>query len=276
MAWPRCRRSSCANGSGSPCAMRDLQLDEVEAGHHLGHRMLDLQARVHLEEVGVAARVHQELQRARVPVAGLPGEGHRQRAHALAQLRGHEGRRALLDHLLMAALDRALALEEVHDVAVVVGQDLDLDVARPHERLLEVEAVVAERGEGLAARALRGRGQGRGVGHEPQPLAASARRRLEHDREADALGFAAQRAWIVHRLQGARHHGHARLHGQPARRGLLAHERDRLAARPDEDEARAPRRPARSPRSRPGSRSRDGRRPRRVRRAASRTRSMRR
>jgi hypothetical protein len=50
---------------------RDLQLHEVEPGHHLRHRVLDLQARVHLEEVGLRSCVHQELEGARVRVAGL-------------------------------------------------------------------------------------------------------------------------------------------------------------------------------------------------------------
>ena len=44
------------------------------------------------------------------------------------------GRRRLLDDLLVAALDGALALEEVHDGAVRVAEDLDLDVARPARR----------------------------------------------------------------------------------------------------------------------------------------------
>ena len=47
-------------------------------------------------------------------------------AHALAQLRGHEGRRALLDDLLVPPLDGALALEEMHGLAMVVGQDLGI------------------------------------------------------------------------------------------------------------------------------------------------------
>jgi hypothetical protein len=55
-----------------------------------------------------------------------------------------ERRRRLLDHLLVAALDRALALAEVDDVAVLVGQHLDLDVARLLDELLDEHAVVAE------------------------------------------------------------------------------------------------------------------------------------
>ena len=54
----------------------------------------------------------------------------------------------------MPPLDRALALEQVDDVAVVVGEDLDLDVARPLDQPLDVQRAVAERGRRLAPRRL--------------------------------------------------------------------------------------------------------------------------
>ena len=40
----------------------------------------------------------------------------------------------LLDDLLVAALDGAVALEEMDNVAVLVREHLELDVARPIER----------------------------------------------------------------------------------------------------------------------------------------------
>ena len=54
-----------------PLAARDanLPLHQVHARHHLGDRMLDLQARVHLEEVERAVLVEQEFDRAGVGVA---------------------------------------------------------------------------------------------------------------------------------------------------------------------------------------------------------------
>ncbi len=66
----------------------DLQLHEVEARHHLGHGVLDLEARVHLQEVGLPVLAHQELERARVHVARPSRQGHRELAHAPAQLAG--------------------------------------------------------------------------------------------------------------------------------------------------------------------------------------------
>ena len=65
----------------------NLLLHEIDAGHHLRDRMLDLQPRVHLEEVELAALVEQELDRAGVRVADrlrdLRGRGR----DPLAQLR---------------------------------------------------------------------------------------------------------------------------------------------------------------------------------------------
>ena len=52
-------------------ARRDPQLvrDEVAAGHELGHRVLDLEAGVHLEEGRLAAIRDEELARAGADVA---------------------------------------------------------------------------------------------------------------------------------------------------------------------------------------------------------------
>ena len=114
--------------------------------------MLDLQARVHLEEVELAVVGDEELDGAGVGVADAARRGDRGGGQAVAQRRGHRRRRGFLDDLLVPALDRALALAEVHDGAVLVGEDLDLDVARPLEVALEEDAAVAERRQRLARR----------------------------------------------------------------------------------------------------------------------------
>ena len=93
-------------------------------------------------------------------------------------------RRRLLDHLLVAALQRALALTEVEDMAVGVGEHLDLDVARPLQVALGKHAAVAEGGVGLAPG---GRQRALELGllaDDPHPLAAATRERLDHDRKA--------------------------------------------------------------------------------------------
>ena len=61
------------------------------------------------------------------------------------------GRGRFLDQLLVAPLQRAVALAEMDDVAVRIGEDLDLDVARVLDGALEQEPGVAERALASAA-----------------------------------------------------------------------------------------------------------------------------
>ena len=59
-----------------------------------------------------------------------PGEAERGRAHPRAKAGVDRRRRCLLEDLLVPPLERAVALAEMHAVAVRVEQHLDLDVAR--------------------------------------------------------------------------------------------------------------------------------------------------
>src|SRR5262249_51792604 len=108
----------------------DLQSHEIEAGHQLGDRMLHLEPGVHLEEVELAVRREHELDGAGTDVADGPNHDDRRNAHARAQPSVDARRWRLLEHLLVSPLDRALALEEMHDGPVRVAEDLDLDVSR--------------------------------------------------------------------------------------------------------------------------------------------------
>ena len=75
---------------------------------------------------------------------------HRGAAHRLARFRVHARRGRFLDHLLVAALERAVALEQVDDIAVAVAEHLHLDVARREDVFFDQHAVVAEAGRRLA------------------------------------------------------------------------------------------------------------------------------
>ena len=126
----------------------DLLAHQVDAGDRLGDRMLDLQAGVHLDEEELAVLV-QELDGADAEVAELAHGVDHDLADPVALLGVEGGRGGLLQHLLVAALQRAVALAQMHDVAVAVGDHLDLDVARLAEVLLQIDRVVAEGGLGL-------------------------------------------------------------------------------------------------------------------------------
>ena len=89
-------------------------------------------------------------------------------------LLGHRDRGPLFEQLLVAPLDRALALAEVHDGAVMIAEDLELDVARVLDVLLDVDVADAERRLGLALRRLERLAQ---LGRPRGSRACRARRR---------------------------------------------------------------------------------------------------
>ena len=107
-----------------------LRADEIDAGDDLGDRVLDLDPGVHLHEVVGAVGREQAFDRPRRAVAGRARGVDADLPDAVAQLVRHAGGRRLLDQLLVAALDRAVALAQVDDVAVRVGEHLHLDVTR--------------------------------------------------------------------------------------------------------------------------------------------------
>src|SRR5438046_293533 len=99
---------------------------------------LEQQRGIHVEEREAALVVHQELERAGVDVADRARAGERGLGEPALGPRIEIRRRRLLDELLMAALDRALALVQMHDRAFAVAEDLHLDVAGRFEIALHV------------------------------------------------------------------------------------------------------------------------------------------
>src|SRR5689334_19916999 len=113
--------------------------------------MLDLEPRVHLEEIERAVLVEEEFDRARVAVAGRCRNRRSRVRDAAAEMRVHGERRRFLDDFLMPALDRALTFNERDDRSVVIAEELDLDVPRLLQAAFGVHGRVAERGPGLGA-----------------------------------------------------------------------------------------------------------------------------
>ena len=57
MAWPLKSTSFCVHGQVAAGGDADLLEDEIDAGDHFGHRMLDLDAGVHFDEIELAVLV---------------------------------------------------------------------------------------------------------------------------------------------------------------------------------------------------------------------------
>jgi len=144
IAQPRRSIWSWRIASGSPAATRINLLHQIQPRDALRHRVLDLQPGIHLQEVELLVLAHHEFDRAGALIAHGLRERHGLLAHRAACDVVQEGAGRLLDDLLVAPLDRAFALPQVHAVTVCVAQDLDLDVAWLLDELLDEHAVVAE------------------------------------------------------------------------------------------------------------------------------------
>ncbi len=216
----------------------DLRLDDVEASHLLGDGVFHLHPRVDLDEVvGAGLGVLQELHRAGVGVVHRAGEPQRSLADILPARLVQIGRRRALHHLLMAALHRAVALEQVDHVAVLVAEHLHLHVAGIAHQLLEVHLVVAERGLRLPAGHFDLAVQLALVLDDAHAPAAAAPARLQHHRIADLVRHPGDLGRVVRQRLGGGHYGHVRGLGDGAGLHLVAEPAHHVGLRADEGDA---------------------------------------
>ncbi len=209
-------------------------LHDVDAGDHLGHRVLHLHAGVDLEHVEVLLPVHQELDGRRTRVLRLADELRGAHAHGIALGRVDARGRGLLDQLLVPALARAVALVEVHGVAVLVADGLHLEVAGHLQELLDVHAAVAEGSRRLLARGLDAGAQLGLVARDAHAAAAAAGARLHDHGVADLAGHLDRLVDVLDGVVGAREDRGAGLARQPLAVHLVAERVHRLGARADE------------------------------------------
>src|SRR5262249_28738828 len=98
----------------------------------------------------------------------------RRLTHAAAHRFVDDGRWGFLDYLLMATLHGALALAQVNHVAVFITEDLDLDMARILDELLDVNLAVRKGPLSFARRSVISRLQLGGRPYEPHALATAS------------------------------------------------------------------------------------------------------
>src|SRR5260221_10439318 len=154
-----------------------------------------------------AVLVVEDLHRAGVPVPDRRRPAGGQLAHLHALRRGQDGARRLLDELLVVSLHRALALAQVHDVALAVAEELDLDVARAGDVLLEVHGAVAERSARLGLGDAETLAELLLVPGDSHAAPAAARARLHDDRESDLPRDAGPLGHVGENAAAARDHG---------------------------------------------------------------------
>ena len=133
-----------------------------------------------------------------------------------------------LHHLLVALLNGAVALEQVHRVAVSIGQHLHLDVPRPLNELLEEDVAASERGGRLAGTAFESRLHVARFADPTHAASAASGCRFEHDRIAEARCKRLRLFGRCDRRLGARHDRDSEALRELAGAHLVAEEVERF------------------------------------------------
>ena len=144
----------------------------------------------------LSVAVQQKFHSARALVADGLRRFHGGPAHLLPQFRRQAPGGGFFNELLIPALDGAVPVSQVDDMALPVRQNLKLDVPGFQHQLFQIHLVVAEAGVGLRL------GGGVSVGQVLSAVAAA-------DAPAAATGAGLQQNGIAHRLR----HGQSVLHG---------------------------------------------------------------
>ena len=127
----------------------ELLTNQVQASGFFGDRVLNLQTGVDLKEGDEAVGAHQVLNGAGAVVASLAANTLSGLVDGCTLLISQEWGRSFLNQLLETTLQGAVTGAHNDDVAVLVSQDLCLNVAGLVEVLLDEALAAAERGDGL-------------------------------------------------------------------------------------------------------------------------------
>ena len=119
------------------------------------------------------------------------------------------GRGAFFPDLLVAALQRAIALAEMDGAAAAVAKHLDFDVARLLQVFFQIDRGIAERRFGLVGRGRQREREFVGGLRHLHAAAAAAGGRLHQHRKADGFGDGHGVVVGADRAVGAGHHGNA-------------------------------------------------------------------
>ena len=216
---------------------QDLGADDVDVGDQLGDGVLHLDTGVHLDEVGVALQVHQELAGTGVAVANVAAQSQSAVEDLLAGCLGDGEGGGILNHLLVAALNGAVTVVQVDHVAVVIGQHLDLNVLGAPQILFDEDLVVAEGLLGLVDGLLELLLHVGSLVDDTHAAAAAAVGCLQHNGVANLLGHF---QGLFHGLHGVVHagdDGHVGGDGDLLGGDLVAHGVHAVHGGTDEDDA---------------------------------------
>ena len=219
----------------------DLRAHQIHVRDLFSDRMLHLNPGIHLDEhmltSTLTGSLQQKFHRARIAVAHRLSEGDRVAVQRLTHLIIEIRRRSNLDHLLVPALQRTIPLKEVDHITGTISEHLDLNMARPHHRLLQKDRRIAERRISLVHRLAQRTGQSiRGL-YPAHPAAASTSNSLHKDRKTDPLSLSKQLFRVSGGLRALQHR-HTSLPGRTQSTHLIASGLQHISLRADESNTR--------------------------------------
>ena len=200
--------------------------------------MLDLDARIDLDEVELAGvGIQQEFHRAGAAIAGMPREAQGGFADGVAGCVIHVRGGRALDDFLVAALDGAVALPEMDEIAVAVAEDLDLDMAGAADQLFQIDLAIAEGAFRFAAAGLDLRLELVLILDHAHAAATTAPAGLEHQGIADFAGQFRPVFGAVRQRTCGGHHGNIGLNRHVAGGDLVAQGAHHIGGGADEGQA---------------------------------------
>ena len=131
-----------------------LPFHQVKPRDGLSHRVLNLKPCIHLHKVklhgGIRTLLNNKFNRARTHIVDGTRCSNSSFAHLFTHRRRHAGCRGFLQYLLMAALHRAVPLEQINIVAVRVTKHLNFNMPRAQRIFFNQYVVIAKAVDGFA------------------------------------------------------------------------------------------------------------------------------
>ena len=224
----------------TPRSNLQLPFHQILPGDHFRHRMLHLQARVHLHEVkGIFLQpvgdIGDKFNGACPNIPNRFGRCDGCGPHGLSHRLRHIRRRCFLDHLLMPPLQGAIALEQMHRITMGISENLNFDMARLGEEFLYQYTIIAKGRLSFALRRRQSRRKFACGTHAPHSLATTTSDRLNQDRIANLFRFLRQHIGILPFPMITRYHRHPGLDHQGLCCVFQSHRADRIRGWADKD-----------------------------------------
>ena len=173
-----------------------LPFHQIEGSDGLRHRMFHLQACIHFQKIK-AAILRDEFYRTGALILHGLGSGHRGGTHGVPHFSTDARRGRFFNHLLVAALGRAITFKQMHRIAVAIAKHLHFNMARAFQIAFDQHAIITKGRCAFLPRGAQCFHEITRSAHNAHAAPATASNRLDHQRKANALCFSGEEIRIL-------------------------------------------------------------------------------